>query len=123
MLKPHQTVDFGGFGVGNMDLGEYEQTEYSYWSGNTLYAGAEDEHGNGVDAIIEFFWFESSIDRGSDFYVAVIKARTTPNTQDDWYLEVDEDHPVLSVQARTDISRGTSAFRWDWSVPFESYGM
>ncbi len=47
--------------------GKYEQTEYAFWSGNTLYVGSEDEHGNQVDAIVEFFWFESSIDRGSDF--------------------------------------------------------
>src|SRR5262249_34218708 len=124
MLRPNQEVSFGTFGVGPLNEdGEYSQTQYAYWSGNTLYTGAEDENGNGVDAIVEFFWFESSIDRASDFYVAVIKARTTPKTTDDWYLETDEDHPVLSVSAKTDISRGTGAFRWDWSVPFESYGM
>ena len=48
------------------------QNAYAYFSGNTLYVGNEDDHGNMVDAIIEFFWFESSIDRGSDFYVAIV---------------------------------------------------
>ena len=37
---------------------------YGFFSGNTLYAGAEDYDGNNVDMIGEFFWFESSIDRG-----------------------------------------------------------
>jgi uncharacterized protein (TIGR03382 family) len=71
---------------------------------------------------VEFFWFESSIDRGSDFYVAVIKARTTPHVSEDWYLEV-ENNPVLAVEATADISSGTQAFRWDWSLPFENYGI
>lgn len=103
--------------------GKYTQTEYAFWSGNTLYVGAEDEHGNQVDGIVEFFWFESSIDRGSDFYVAVIKARTTPNVKDDWFLMDDNDKPVLYVDAYTDITRQTSGFRWDWSLPFDNYGM
>jgi MYXO-CTERM domain-containing protein len=103
--------------------GKYEQKEYAYWAGNTLYMGAEDEHGNGVDAIVEFFWFESSIDRGSDFYVAVIKARTTPNVTEEWYLMEDDEDAVLQVSAQTNIGRGTNAFRWDWSLPFENYGM
>ncbi|MEE2828273.1 MAG: hypothetical protein VX498_03715 [Myxococcota bacterium] len=99
------------------------QENYAFFSGNTLYVGTEDEAGNALDTIIEFFWFESSIDRQSDFYVAVIKARSNPNIDEDWYLEV-EDSPVLSVQADTDISSGGSAaFRWDWCVPFENYGM
>src|SRR6056300_1206388 len=51
---------------------------YSFFEGNTLYLGTSDEYGNSVDGIIEFFWFQSSIDRGSDFYVAVVKVRATP---------------------------------------------
>ena len=66
---------------------------------NTLYVGAEDDYGNGIDGIVEFFWFESSIDRGADFYVAVIKARTTPNVTDDWYLMEDDTKPVQKVSA------------------------
>jgi len=103
--------------------GKYEQTEYAYWSGNTLYLGSEDEHGNQVDAIVEFFWFESSIDRGSDFYVAVIKARTTPFVNDEWYLMKHDEKPVLYVDAYTDTTRENNAFRWDWSLPFTNYGV
>ena len=73
ILVGNEDAWFDSYSPGTMDRGgKWEQTEYAYWSGNTLYAGSEDEHGNQVDAIVEFFWFESSIDRGSDFYVAVI---------------------------------------------------
>jgi MYXO-CTERM domain-containing protein len=71
--------------------------------------------------IAEFFWFESSIDRGSDFWVAVVKARTSPNLTDGWLLELQDD-PILSVQAETMNEDRNAGFRWDWSVPFESYG-
>ncbi len=119
ILEAGTDVTLGGSEVGT--IGELDQETYAFFSGNTLYAGSEDEFGNTVDMIAEFFWFESSIDRGADFYVAVIKARNSPNLAD-WELEVD-DYPVLSVVADTDLSSGTSAFRWDWSVPFENYGM
>jgi hypothetical protein len=99
---------------------------YAWFEGSTLYMGNEDDCGNSVDAIIEFFWFQSSIDRGSDFYVAIIKARSTPGM--DCSLWADEwqdwgEYPVLSVEAMTDISREAGAFRWDWAVPFENYGI
>jgi len=116
-----------------------EVSPYAFFTGNTLYAGNSDVFGNTVDTIIEFFWFESSIDRGSDFYVAVIKVRATPgkNCNADpfgWFggfkcaLWSDQwqdwgEHPVLSVQATTDTSVESGAFRWDWSLPFESYGI
>jgi hypothetical protein len=116
-----------------------EVSPYAFFTGNTLYAGNSDVFGNTVDTIIEFFWFESSIDRGSDFYVAVIKVRATPgkNCNADpfgWFsgfkctLWSDQwqdwgEHPVLSVQATTDTAVESGAFRWDWSLPFESYGI
>ena len=121
MLTGENDVVFGGIEVGDMGM-EEGQERYAFFTGNTLYFGVEDEHGNSVDGISEFFWFESSIDRGSDFYVAVIKVRTTPNVTDNWYLEVGDD-PVNFVRAESDTSLGTGAFRWDWSVPFENYGM
>ena len=103
---------------------------YAYFSGNTLYVGNEDDHGNMVDAIIEFFWFESSIDRGSDFYVAIVKARSNPGRElwvEDWANYGAS--PVLSVEALC-FACGDStgpdfngAFRWDWAVPFDDYGI
>ena len=112
---------------------------YAFFEGNTLYVGNSDVYDNTIDAIVEFFWFQSSTDRGTDFYVAVIKTRVTPGHDCyyapwDWArgaqckLWADEwsdwgEHPVLSVEAMTDVEREQGAFRWDWSVPFESYGI
>ena len=117
--------------------GDPTTNPYAFFEGNTLYAGNSDVYGNSIDAIVEFFWFESSIDRGSDFYVAVIKARANPG--DDCYvapwvdgydchLWADEfqdwgEYPALSVEALKDMSNPNGAFRWDWSVPFENYGI
>jgi hypothetical protein len=104
---------------------------YGYFSGNTLYAGGKDDQGNYVDMIAEFFWFESSVDRGADFYVGVVKARTSPALPD-WVLERQGDSFVhgflpdheatLYLRAQTDIGQGETSFRWDWSVPFDNYG-
>jgi len=119
MLTGEIDVDFGDVTVG---MGEdTDSYRYAFFSGNTVYAGVEDLDGNTIDMIVEFFWFESSIDRGSDFWVAVLKARTSPNLSDGWLLEL-EDEPILSVQAETMNEDHNAGFRWDWSVPFESYG-
>ena len=121
-------------------FGDSEETfPYAFFEGNTLYIGNSDIYDNTVDAIVEFFWFQSSIDRGTDFYVAVIKTRVTPGHDCyyapwDWArgaqckLWADEwsdwgEYPVLSVEAMTDVEREQGAFRWDWSIPFESYGI
>jgi hypothetical protein len=116
--------------VGNVTTSPFVEddsvTSYGFFTGNTMYAGSEDAEGNSVDAIVEFFWFESSIDRGSDFYVAVIKARTSP--ADGYALDYCStwtscDGPALGVYANADTSSGIGAFRWDWSLPFEDYGI
>ena len=119
--------------------GGEETFPYAFFEGNTLYVGNSDIYENTIDAIVEFFWFQSSIDRGTDFYVAVIKTRVTPGHDCyyapwDWArgaqckLWADEwsdwgEYPVLSVEAMTDVEREQGAFRWDWSIPFESYGI
>jgi MYXO-CTERM domain-containing protein len=119
MLKGDIDVTFGEITSGVLE--DDDNFRYAFFSGNTLYAGVEDREGNTSDMIVEFFWFESSIDRGSDFWVAVVKARTTPNLEEGWKLEV-EDSPVLSLHAETYNEMDNSGFRWDWSLPFESYG-
>jgi hypothetical protein len=119
MLKGDIDVSFGELTSGMLE--DDENFRYAFFSGNTLYAGVEDRYGNTSDMIVEFFWFESSIDRGSDFWVAVVKARTTPNLEEGWKLEVEEE-PVLSLHAETYNEFDNSGFRWDWSLPFESYG-
>jgi len=113
-------------------IGNESDRRYAYFSGNTLYIGGEDMNGNSVDLIAEFFWFESSVPRGSDFYVAVLKARTSPNVAEGWLLEHDpegwrswvtaDQGPALYVRATTDPTMGLGGFRWDWSIPFDSYG-
>ena len=119
MLKGDVEVTFSDVTAGIVE--DDENFRYAFFSGNTLYAGVEDRHGNTSDMIVEFFWFESSIDRGSDFWVAVVKARTTPNIEEGWKLEVEES-PVLSLHAETYNELDNAGFRWDWSLPFESYG-
>ena len=119
MLQGDIDVTFGELTSGMLE--DDENFRYSFFSGNTLYAGVEDRYGNTTDMIVEFFWFESSIDRGSDFWVAVVKARTTPNLEEGWMLEVEEE-PVLSLHAETYNEFENAGFRWDWSLPFESYG-
>ena len=119
MLQGDIDVTFGEVTSGILE--DDDNYRYAFFSGNTLYAGVEDIHGNTTDMIAEFFWFESSIDRGSDFWVAVVKARTTPNLEEGWRLMV-EDEPVLSLHAETFNDMENSGFRWDWSLPFESYG-
>ena len=114
----------------NIDY-EIDPNTYAFFEGNSLYVGTSDDHENSVDGIIEFFWFHSSIDRGSDFYVAVIKVRSSPGNDcflSDCHLWADEyqdwgEYPVVGVEAITDITREQGAFRWDWAVPFENYGI
>ena len=115
---------------------ETDPNVYAFFEGNTLYVGNSDDYGNSVDGIIEFFWFQSSINRESDFYVAVMKVRATPGRDCPFWLSLNSDcelwaddmfdfgeHPVVSVEAITDVSREQGAFRWDWAVPFENYGI
>ena len=124
MLEGNVDVTFAGY---NAIDGEDDEA-YTYFNGNSLYIGQEDDDGNRIDAIVEFFWFESSIDRGSDFYVAIIKARSNPSNSGelwttDWNDWAIGNYPVLSVEAYTDVTREAGSFRWDWSLPFESYGI
>ena len=137
------TILEGDWDVAFEDFQPFSDSEetfpYAFFEGNTLYVGNSDIYENTIDAIVEFFWFQSSIDRGTDFYVAVIKTRVTPGHDCyyapwDWArgaqckLWADEwsdwgEYPVLSVEAQTDVEREQGAFRWDWSIPFESYGI
>ena len=137
ILEGGADVMFADF-LGFSDSDE-ETFPYAFFEGNTLYVGNSDIYENTIDAIVEFFWFQSSIDRGTDFYVAVVKTRVTPGHDCyyapwDWArgaqckLWADEwsdwgEYPVLSIEAMTDVTREQGAFRWDWSIPFESYGI
>ncbi len=124
-------VDFSFTAAASLNP-EENGNAYAYFSGNTLYVGNEDDHGNTVDAIIEFFWFQSSIDRGADFFVAIVKARSNPGRElwvEDWWNGQVGESPVLSVEALCNSCGNPSgpdfngAFRWDWAVPFDDYGL
>ena len=96
--------------------GSEDRFPYAFFEGHTLYVGNSDTYNNTIDAIVEFFWFQSSINRGTDLYVTVIKTRATSG--DDCYyapwdwargaqrkLWADEwsdwgEYPVLSVDRR-----------------------
>ncbi len=101
--------------------------------GNTLYAEAVDADGNAVAMLSEFYWFESSVPRGSDFFVGVVKARTIPHLAADWVLEHDPIGPTdfirpdrgacLYVRSTTNPALDRGSFRWDWSLPFRDYHM
>jgi hypothetical protein len=105
---------------------------YSYWQGDTLFLGAyNQETGNSVDAVAEFYWFESSIPKSSDFYVMVIKAKTSPNALNGWKLRQEEDwwtgfwdgnKPCQLVDVNMADMGSAGSIRWDWSVPFQNYG-
>ena len=59
--------------VGPGMYGDEDHERYWFWEGKTLYLGVSDPGSkNSVDAIVEFYWFESSIPRGSDFYVMLL---------------------------------------------------
>ncbi|MBI4701327.1 MAG: hypothetical protein HY744_09240 [Deltaproteobacteria bacterium] len=131
MLRGEQEITFDSVVAGSVGDESYQADgRYAYFSGNTLYAGVQDDVGNFVDVIAEFFWFESSIDRGSDFYVGVIKARTSPNLKE-WVLErindgisgsfLPDGQATVFIKAQTALT-GDGAFRWDWSIPFDNYG-
>jgi hypothetical protein len=129
------TEIFGGDvapGVYMDDNHENEDLDrYGYWQGDTLFFGAENpESGNTVDGVAEFYWFESSIPKSSDFYVMVLKVKSAPNVVDDWKL-TQEDNWVgefiydIDPCQYTDVSMAdageSGAIRWDWSVPFQNY--
>jgi MYXO-CTERM domain-containing protein len=116
------------------DVGPSDVRRNARFIGNTLYAEATDGDGNAVAMIAEFYWFESSVPRGSDFFVAVVKARTIPHLAADWVLEHSANGPIadrvridrgptLYVRATTGDSLEDGGFRWDWSLPFRDYGM
>mgnify|MGYP003630439209 CR=1 FL=1 len=119
---------------GDLYTGIYDDVEtqaYGFWQGDTLFFGAENEDtGNTIDGIAEFFWFESSIPKSSDFYVIVLKVKSSPNTIDDWQLSQEDNwlgefmydiQPAQHVEAVMKNSGEAGAIRWDWSVPFQNY--
>ena len=126
-----------GVTIGAIEPGIYDDDEgrdrYLFWEGNSLFTGViDDETGNRMDMVAEFYWFESSIERNSDFYVVVLKASSTPMPDTNWHVATDESWvddyvlwrdigPVQKIEASVDRSGEHGAIRWDWSAPFQNY--
>lgn len=132
MLEGGTDISFDGVVAGA--TGEFEGiSRNARFIGNTLYAEAVDPDGNAVAMLSEFYWFESSVPRGSDFFVGVVKARTIPHLAADWVLEHDpqgasdavrpDRGATLYVRATTNPELDRGSFRWDWSLPFRDYHM
>ena len=129
ILSEGEEIQGGDLYTGIYD--DYEAQAYGFWQGDTLFFGAENEDtGNTIDGIAEFFWFESSIPKSSDFYVIVLKVKSSPNTIDDWQLSQEDNwlgefmydiQPAQHVEAVMKNSGVAGAIRWDWSVPFQNY--
>ena len=110
---------------------DIETQSYGFWQGDTLFFGGENEEtGNTIDGIAEFYWFESSIPKSSDFYVIVLKVKSSPNIIDDWQLAQEDNwlgefmYDILPAQHVEAVMKNTGeagAIRWDWSVPFQNY--
>ncbi|MCA9581715.1 MAG: hypothetical protein KC416_07960 [Myxococcales bacterium] len=128
---PDTDISMGSVSVGSS--GDKNAQIVGRFIGNTLNAEAKDDNGNNVLFNAEFYWFESSIDRGSDFFVAVVKAVNSPNRAEKWVLEhsasgptdiIRPDHgPVLQLRAETDPQLNNGGFRFDWSIPKDDYGI
>lgn len=103
------------------------QSANMFWSGDTLNFEVRSNEGNRVAVKVEFFWFEAGLERGSDFYVAIIRGNSSPNVggncqkvfHDTWQLGVNDIAQYVDVKADTTGQGG--AIRWDWSVPFQTY--
>jgi len=104
---------------------------YGFWQGDSLFFGAENpDTGNTIDGVAEFYWFESSIPKSSDFYVIVLKVKSAPNVVDDWGLSQEDNwlgefmydiDPCQLVDVQMEDAGAAGAVRWDWSVPFQNY--
>jgi len=129
ILSQGEEIQGGDIYAGIYD--DIETQSYGFWQGDTLFFGGENEEtGNTIDGIAEFYWFESSIPKSSDFYVMVLKVKSSPNIIDDWQLAQEDNWlgefmydilPAQYVEAVMKNSGEAGAIRWDWSVPFQNY--
>ncbi|MDP6942789.1 MAG: MopE-related protein [Myxococcota bacterium] len=127
-------VVVGGMAVqgtfGDEDNSEY----YMNWQGSTLYFGVNSmSTTNTVDGIVEFYWFESSIPRGSDFYVMQIKVKSSPDVWGNWRVAMEPSfvdeyiffwqdiQPAQMLDVYMEDGGDHGSLRWDFSVPFDTY--
>ena len=119
---------------GAAHIGPYEDEGtdgYAFWQGDTLFFGGDNPlTGNTIDGVAEFYWFESSIPKSADFYVMVLKVKSSPNIIADWQLAQEDGwlgeflYNILPAQYVDVVMKNNGdagALRWDWSVPFQNY--
>ncbi len=122
--------------LGALTEGRYDDLEdrerYLFWQGDSLFLGVIDTvDNNRLDVVAEFYWFESSLPRNSDFYVIVLKVTAAPSANTEWRIATPPSitdsllfrdiGSVHRVEAAVDRSGDFGAIRWDWSVPFQNY--
>ena len=122
--------------IGELEEGIHEDVDerdrYIFWQGDSLFLGVIDsENNNRLDAVAEFYWFESSLPRNSDFYVIVLKVTASPTPNTNWRIATPPSFvdmvlfrdigAVHRVQAILDRDGSEGAIRWDWSLPFQNY--
>ncbi len=131
LLRANTQVSFDRMGTGFYD-DERGRDRYAFWEGDSLFVGVIDEESsNRVDAVAEFYWFESSLPRDSDFYVVVLKVASAPTPGTNWRIASEPSvtdqilfrniGPIQRVRASMDRNGGFGTIRWDWSVPYQSY--
>ena len=134
ILAGGQDVVIGGMAVQGT-FGDEDNSEfYMNWQGSTLYFGVHSlETMNSVDGIVEFYWFESSIPRGSDFYVMQIKVKSSPDVWGNWRVAMEpgfvdeyvffwqDIQPAQMLDVYMEEGGDHGALRWDFSVPFDTY--
>ena len=130
LLRNGRDVQLGALTEGrHNDLEDRER--YLFWQGDSLFLGVIDtEDNNRLDVVAEFYWFESSLPRNSDFYVIVLKVTAAPSANTDWRIATPASltdnilfrdiGSVHRVEAAVDRSGDYGAIRWDWSLPFQN---
>ena len=120
---------------GKVEAPAKDQTATAYWSGETLNLEVKSNSGNRVALKMEFFWFEATMKRGSDFYVAIIRGNSSPNIgasgctslgSGSWTLSTptkirNKKAPAQFVNIKSTQGGKGGAIRWDWSIPFQTY--
>ena len=131
LLSNTENVRLGELRSGRHDDQE-ERERYLFWQGDSLFLGVIDtEDDNRLDVVAEFYWFESSLPRNSDFYVIVLKVTAAPAANTNWRIATPASvfdsalfrdiGAVQRVEASMDRGGVNGAIRWDWSVPFQNY--
>jgi len=131
LMRNGENIQLGALTEGRYDDLE-DRERYLFWQGDSLFLGVIDNvENNRLDVVAEFYWFESSLPRNSDFYVIVLKVTAAPSANTDWRIATPASladsilfrdiGSVHRVEAALDRSGEHGAIRWDWSLPFQNY--